>query len=173
MAMQVDNRISHLMPGMMLALQESMTSNEPLNVSIHRGFECDGCKMKPIVGVRHNCKACNFDLCTKCVKTVAHAHPMEKIEAPIPRMMKNKVVENKNKVHPVPTPIVESTPAGEVEVVKTNCPVWIEKKAQKVIEMFGTNKEKTEAYMTANKFLSIEEIIEKLLENEAELVKLQ
>ena len=51
----------------------------------HSKVICDGCGMKPIVGVRYKCTVCeNFDYCENCEKTLgeAHQHPFLKIRKP-------------------------------------------------------------------------------------------
>lgn len=45
--------------------------------TVHHGITCDGCGVHPIVGVRfHSLFQQNFDLCSKCEKTVHTDHPM-------------------------------------------------------------------------------------------------
>ena len=56
------------------------------NKIIHKNINCDGCGMKPIVGVRFKCKVCkNFDFCQNCFDLYKekHGHEFEKIEVPI------------------------------------------------------------------------------------------
>ena len=36
-------------------------------------FDCDGCGII-IIGNRHHCKLCDFDLCSTCVPQVQHEH---------------------------------------------------------------------------------------------------
>lgn len=51
----------------------------------HSRVICDGCGMKPLVGVRYKCTVCkNFDYCENCEKTkgAAHQHPFLKIRKP-------------------------------------------------------------------------------------------
>lgn len=53
--------------------------------SVHQKVVCDGCGMKPIVGVRFKCTVCpNFDYCENCEKAKAneHKHPFLKIRKP-------------------------------------------------------------------------------------------
>ena len=53
---------------------------------IHKGYTCDGCGMKPIVGIRYNCKTCqNFNYCENCMEKNAntHKHEFNKIEKPV------------------------------------------------------------------------------------------
>ena len=56
------------------------------NKIIHKNISCDGCGMKPIVGIRYKCKTCNnFDYCQNCLDMYKekHGHEFESIEAPI------------------------------------------------------------------------------------------
>lgn len=47
---------------------------------IHKGFVCDGCKMKPIIGFRFHCIICkDFDFCEKCEEIFSHPHSFIKI----------------------------------------------------------------------------------------------
>lgn len=44
---------------------------------VHHGFTCDGCGAHPIVGARfHSLHQKNYDLCSKCEKTMHTEHPM-------------------------------------------------------------------------------------------------
>lgn len=44
---------------------------------VHTGFTCDGCGVNPIVGPRfHSLHQRNYDLCSKCEKTMHKEHPM-------------------------------------------------------------------------------------------------
>jgi len=50
--------------------------------AIHRGVECDGCKVSPIRGIRYKCTVCkNFDLCSTCEAAKIHDsnHPLLKM----------------------------------------------------------------------------------------------
>ena len=52
---------------------------------IHVGIICDGCKKKPIRGIRYKCKECkNFDFCDSCYQKnkESHEHEFRKIEKP-------------------------------------------------------------------------------------------
>jgi len=50
---------------------------------IHSYVTCDGCGVKPIVGVRYKCSVCDdFDYCEVCEATKEHAHEFLKIKAP-------------------------------------------------------------------------------------------
>ena len=56
------------------------------NKIVHKNFYCDGCGMKPIVGIRYKCKECNnFDYCQNCLDMYKekHGHEFEKIEVPV------------------------------------------------------------------------------------------
>lgn len=49
---------------------------------VHTRISCDGCGVKPIVGVRYKCQTCpNFDLCEKCEASGSHpsTHALLKI----------------------------------------------------------------------------------------------
>jgi len=42
-------------------------------MSIHTGVRCDGCKLVPIVGMRHKCLMCqDFDFCDNCKNNTKH-----------------------------------------------------------------------------------------------------
>ena len=42
---------------------------------VHKGVNCDGCGMSPLVGFRHKCLICpDFDLCQICRVNFAHPH---------------------------------------------------------------------------------------------------
>lgn len=52
---------------------------------IHENYKCDGCGVKPIVGVRYQCTVCdNFDYCETCEEKNGeiHKHPFLKIRDP-------------------------------------------------------------------------------------------
>jgi len=56
------------------------------NKIIHKNISCDGCGMKPILGIRYKCKTCeNFDYCQNCLDMYKekHGHEFDKIEVPI------------------------------------------------------------------------------------------
>ena len=45
---------------------------------VHEGYECDECKMLPIVGSRFHCLVCeDYDLCGKCMDSKQHEHRMK------------------------------------------------------------------------------------------------
>lgn len=53
------------------------------NDSVHVHVTCDGCGIKPIVGVRYKCAVReDFDLCDKCEAKEIQPHPMIKIYTP-------------------------------------------------------------------------------------------
>lgn len=44
---------------------------------------CDGCGIKPIVGIRYKCAVCeDLDFCEMCEATKQHVHPFLKIRNP-------------------------------------------------------------------------------------------
>jgi hypothetical protein len=192
MAVQVDNRLQQLLPGIVTAMQASVSSGQPINTSIHRGFQCDGCKNKPIVGVRHNCKECNFDLCAACVTKVSHPHPLTQVDTAIkrnrpmgPGMRPGRPAqqrpEGEKTARPNSLKKEGSTERDVKKVVKIqeptkpveDCPEWLKSKRDQLVSMFDANPAKAAKYLLANKFAPFEEIVEKLLSNPAELAKLQ
>lgn len=52
--------------------------------TVFLGVECDGCHMKPVVGVRYKCLQCeNFDLCENCEEKGEHSqHIFAKFKRP-------------------------------------------------------------------------------------------
>ena len=43
-------------------------------------FECNGCGIKPIVGIRYVCSECkNFNFCETCEENVKHEHYFLKV----------------------------------------------------------------------------------------------
>jgi len=50
----------------------------------HKGFECDGCGVNPIKGIRFKCSVHpDYDLCEECeAKGTYSKHPMLKIRDP-------------------------------------------------------------------------------------------
>jgi len=53
-------------------LKETIAS---LNM-IHERYICDGCGMKPIIGIRYHCSSCpGFDFCENCKNEINHPHP--------------------------------------------------------------------------------------------------
>ncbi|OMJ78820.1 hypothetical protein SteCoe_21305 [Stentor coeruleus] len=54
-----------------------------MNASIHEGFQCNECKINPIVGSRYFCDQCNFSLCEKCEESINyHKHDLLKYKKP-------------------------------------------------------------------------------------------
>jgi len=69
----------------MIKIRSSVRSDD----EVHLGVSCDGCKTKPIRGVRYKCSMCpDYDLCQTCeskgVQTESHlmTHPMTKMRLP-------------------------------------------------------------------------------------------
>ena len=64
----VDDRITHMIPCIKERLQKGDESVEKIvSDLVHKGYECKGCEMNPINGVRYECPNCsNFNLCEKC-----------------------------------------------------------------------------------------------------------
>jgi len=56
----------------------SSSSSESGEAVVHRGIICDGCGMRPIVGIRYHCTTCNvpggYDMCERC-DTAGDKHP--------------------------------------------------------------------------------------------------
>lgn len=50
---------------------------------VHVAVTCDGCKIKPIQGIRYKCSVCpDFDFCQTCESSQIHEHPFLKIRKP-------------------------------------------------------------------------------------------
>ena len=78
----VDERINHMLPCIKERIQNG---EEPLQqiVSdlVHNGYNCKGCEMNPIKGIRYQCNKCaNFNLCQTCEDKIEHEHPLLKIK---------------------------------------------------------------------------------------------
>ena len=59
-------------------------------VSIHNGIECNGCKMKPIKGLRYKCSICpDVNFCQKCEENLGekHNHPLFKLKYEIEELL--------------------------------------------------------------------------------------
>ena len=64
--------------------EQSQTNQSQSKISVHCCI-CDGCGMKPIVGIRYKCTVCkDFDYCEGCEVTLSnkHGHPFLKIRKP-------------------------------------------------------------------------------------------
>jgi len=47
----------------------------------HKNVKCDGCSLKPIVGIRYKCSVCpEFNYCEICEATKEHAHTFLKVK---------------------------------------------------------------------------------------------
>ncbi|OMJ74838.1 hypothetical protein SteCoe_26141 [Stentor coeruleus] len=67
-----------------------------INTSIHEGFQCRECKMKPIIGSRYFCNQCNFSLCEKCEDSSNyHKHDLYKCKNPQVKKLEKKIFEGK------------------------------------------------------------------------------
>lgn len=52
--------------------------------AVHQGITCDGCRARPVTGIRYKCVTCpDFDLCEACEAKGGHAHPFLKIRWPV------------------------------------------------------------------------------------------
>jgi len=61
-----------------IAKEQNSKFNEPF---VHTYITCDGCEVKPIVGLRYKCTVCaDFDYCEKCEATKEHAHNFIKMK---------------------------------------------------------------------------------------------
>lgn len=78
----VDERINHMIPCIKERLQKGDESIEQIVSDLtHNGFNCKGCEMNPIKGIRYQCYKCaNFNLCQTCEEKVEHEHPLLKIK---------------------------------------------------------------------------------------------
>ena len=52
------------------AALDKFAKGEP--VQVHAGYECDGCRAEPIVGLRHACSCGKYDLCDSCFQSGKH-----------------------------------------------------------------------------------------------------
>ena len=53
----------------------------PSSEVIHSKVTCDGCGVKPLMGIRYKCSVCHdFDFCEKCEDTEEHPHPFIKFK---------------------------------------------------------------------------------------------
>ncbi|XP_064539095.1 protein ref(2)P-like isoform X2 [Drosophila montana] len=65
--------------------------DDPTNFIIHKGIECDSCKVVPLVGFRYKCGQCpNYDLCQACES--AHKHP-DHFMVRIPTIERLKIID--------------------------------------------------------------------------------
>lgn len=65
---------------------------------LHRGVQCNGCNMQPIMGIRYHCANCwDFDLCEMCEAQQIHhkTHVFYKIRIPAPTRGQIKLVQPK------------------------------------------------------------------------------
>lgn len=64
----------------------------------HRGVQCNGCSMQPIMGIRYHCANCwDYDLCEMCEAQQIHhkTHVFYKIRIPAPTRGQIKLVQPK------------------------------------------------------------------------------
>ena len=84
----VDERVNALYPCLKERIQNGEEITEIISEVIHKGFECKGCTMNPIAGVRYECPKCiNFNLCENCEVKIDHDHNLLKVK---------KIAEKKN-----------------------------------------------------------------------------
>lgn len=84
----VDERVNALYPCLKERIQNGEDITEIISEVVHKGFECKGCTMNPISGVRYECPKCiNFNLCENCEVKIDHEHNLLKIK---------KITEKKN-----------------------------------------------------------------------------
>ena len=78
----VDDRINHMLPCLKERLQKGEEPIEQiLSDLVHKGYDCKGCEMNPIQGIRYECPKCSrFNLCEKCEDKIEHEHPLLKIK---------------------------------------------------------------------------------------------
>jgi len=70
--------------------------------TVHENITCDGCGVKPIVGVRYKCTVRpDFDLCAKCESLGPQPYPMTKIYRPV-MYIPNPIPEDVPPEPPVP-----------------------------------------------------------------------
>ncbi len=68
--------------------------------AIHKGYICNGCNMRPIIGNRYKCMVChNFDYCDACEEKYRneHRHPFLKIYKPSMDPISIKCIMPENK----------------------------------------------------------------------------
>ena len=50
-------------------------------ITVHEDYNCDLCRVFPIVGPRYHCNECpDFDLCEECYREYSHAHLMVRVD---------------------------------------------------------------------------------------------
>lgn len=89
----------------------------------------------------------------------AVAPKVEKVAEPV-KTTPNPV-QSVNKPAEEPTVKVTHPPAATVEY-----PEWIVKKAQQICEIMGSDVEKTRAYVAVNKFATLDDLVERLMNGE-------
>ena len=78
----VDDRMNHMLPCLKERIQKGEEPVEKIiSDLVHKGYECKGCNMNPITGIRYECPKCaNFNFCEKCEDKIEHEHPLLKIK---------------------------------------------------------------------------------------------
>lgn len=81
------------------SLPANLNSVEPSSSSliIHKGYICDCCKAKPIIGFRYHCTVCqDFDYCEKCEAKHPHEHPFIKYRKVLPEENRSSAIYSVN-----------------------------------------------------------------------------
>ena len=117
---------SNLLESIRCVIREEMGKGPSLKVSginlAHRGIQCDGCKISPILGIRYKCSVCEVNFCEQCEYSKDHPHPFFKVRLPEPsqddpsplmkvRVPKPKKEEEEKKIPP-PAPEKPKKDAG-------------------------------------------------------------
>lgn len=78
----VDDRINSMIPCIKEKLQKGDQPVEQIiSELVHKGFNCKGCEMSPISGIRYQCPECpSFNLCMNCEDKIPHEHSLLKVK---------------------------------------------------------------------------------------------
>lgn len=82
-----------------LSLPANLNTVEPSssNLIIHKGYICDSCKVKPIIGFRYHCTVCqDFDYCEKCEAKHPHEHSFIKYRKVLPEENRTSAIYSVN-----------------------------------------------------------------------------